>query len=261
MTKISSMEKKTNFEVNFDFTTDVDGFWEEFWSNPDGLGHVTSKNDPDSQSKKLQEYHLLVWNKRIFNNELQARSDINGNLYFSYKELNLSSDSIINSYRYKSLVFNLKEEMKKKGENYKSFQEEYIKKSYNIGGMIIFPKHPNSLNQKRGMHNKIRDRFDLTLECIRRYYEQSKNYNPLQDVLQADEKYYNFFGSFKGFIDTFFLQDWVDKYYRVKFMLDFDNFQTSPLPQNYDEYMILHDKQLELVQKRNCRIDKFIKSE
>jgi hypothetical protein len=43
---------------------------------------------------------------------------------------------------------------------------------YTIGGMMVFPgnqvnRRP-TINAARGLHPQIRDRFDLTLECIRR---------------------------------------------------------------------------------------------
>jgi hypothetical protein len=45
--------------------------------------------------------------------------------------------------------------------------------SYTIGGMMVFPGNAIdgkwTINQARGCLRKISDRFDLTLECIRRY--------------------------------------------------------------------------------------------
>ena len=249
------------YDVNFDFTSDIPGFWQEFWRNPDGLGHVTNYNDPDTKSKKLQSYHQCLWNKEVLKGELKSQTGKNGNLYFSYKDINLSSDAMINSFRYKNLPFNLKESLAKDKKDYKTFQEEYIKQSFLIGGMIIFPRHRNSLNQRRGIHPKIKDRFDLTLECIRRYYMGQGEFNPLKNVLEKDSRFFQLFGDFKGFIDFFLLQDWVSEKYQINFMLKFDNFESSPLPQNYEDYMILYHKQLKLVQKRNARIEKYLEKE
>ena len=54
--------------------------------------------------------------------------------------------------------------------DFDKFYEEYLRKSYTIGGEIIFPKYPKSINVERGRYNGIiKDRFDLTLECIRKY--------------------------------------------------------------------------------------------
>ena len=49
--------------------------------------------------------------------------------------------------------------------------------------MIIFPKLRGSMNQDRGTNPMISDRWDLSLECIKRYYEfpenDDYNFNPL----------------------------------------------------------------------------------
>ena len=45
--------------------------------------------------------------------------------------------------------------------------------SYTIGGMMVFPGNRIegkwTINQARGCLKTISDRFDLTLECIRRH--------------------------------------------------------------------------------------------
>lgn len=253
------MENK--IDVKHVFTEDVDGFWEEFWSNSDGLGHITDKNDPDSKSKNLQQQHLTLWNKGILGNELFAITDTDNSFCLKYKNMRLSSDSMINSFRWTPLIlpFNLKEEFEKNGLDYKTFQEDYLKKTFTIGAMIIFPKHRNSVNQRRGCNSDIKDRFDLTLECIKRYYAKDSSYNPLKDILQNDKDYFDLFIDFKGFVDFFLLQDWVDENYNIEFMLDFDDFKRSPMPQNFDEYMCLYKKQLDLTEKRNNRIENLLK--
>ncbi|HRQ87352.1 MAG TPA: hypothetical protein PLA50_01035, partial [Bacteroidia bacterium] len=47
--------------------------------------------------------------------------------------------------------------------------------TYTIGGMMIFPANQIqrkwTINQARGCLRRIGDRFDLTVECIRRHYD------------------------------------------------------------------------------------------
>ena len=49
--------------------------------------------------------------------------------------------------------------------------EAFSRIGYAIGGMMVFPCYrvdrKMTINQARGCHGWIRDRFDLTLECIR----------------------------------------------------------------------------------------------
>jgi hypothetical protein len=48
-----------------------------------------------------------------------------------------------------------------------------------IGAYIIFPSNRRNnqmtINQARGVHPRIWDRFDLTLECIRLFYENKES--------------------------------------------------------------------------------------
>lgn len=64
---------------------------------------------------------------------------------------------------------------------------------YTIGGMLVFPGHQIDrkwmINQARSFTRWIGDRFDVTLECIRRHYSNKKS--PLSDVLA---RYGRFFG-------------------------------------------------------------------
>ena len=48
-----------------------------------------------------------------------------------------------------------------------------------------------TINGERGLNRRIVDRFDLTLECIRRYYLNIDN--PLQQTLQRYEKFFQLF--------------------------------------------------------------------
>ena len=85
----------------------------------------------------------------------------------------------------------------------------FLHRSYTIGGEMIFPKHTNSINQTRGTNPQICDRFDLTLECIRRYYRGEDS--PLFSVLSTDKNFFDLFIDFKGFVDFFMLQDLVSE--------------------------------------------------
>jgi hypothetical protein len=46
--------------------------------------------------------------------------------------------------------------------------------SYTIGGMMLFPGNQRNgkmtINQARGFHPRVKDRFDFTVEYIRRHY-------------------------------------------------------------------------------------------
>ena len=78
-------------------------------------------------------------------------------------EFSLSSDGVVASYRYLSMV---------QVEAWKL--QEFLHIGYTIGGMMLWPGNQIdrrwTINQARGCNWQIRDRFDLTLECVRRHY-------------------------------------------------------------------------------------------
>lgn len=245
-------------DVNFDFTTDTPGFWDNFWKNRDGLGLGSS--DPDSKSKILRIYHKILWSKRLPNGEymdLQLGSMSKNYLY--WKNFVFASDSIITEFRYrqqKKIILELQNNIK----NYNEYQERITRKSYTIGGMIIFPKHKNSINQIRGTNLQIRDRIDLTIECIRRYYNNEES--PITWCLNQDKSFFDLFIDFKGYIDYFFLQDIVsDDYTSVKFFLGNGEFDWHPLPKNVDDYLIWYKKSEEFIDARNKRIEESLQKQ
>lgn len=241
-------------DTNFDFTTD-NTYWKNFWERRERLGGGSC--DPDSDSPTLRKYHQLLWSKQLPNGEfmnLQYGTPKSKN-YLTWKNFRFASDSIITSFRYKSMK-QLFFELEKVIPNYKKWMETFIRQSYTIGGMLIFPKHPNSINGCRGTNPKIRDRIDLTLECIRRYY--NKETSPISWVLEKDRNFFDLFVDFEGYVDFFLMQDIVSEDYKsIKFFLDFKEFNFQPLPKNIDEYLLWYQQSIKFLTARNNRINKW----
>ena len=111
--------------------------------------------------------------------------------------------------------------------DWKKFIWLYLQKANTIGGFILFPRRRiQSINQRRGTNSLIGDRFDLTLECIKRYYEEIKksekdiNYNPLfgglnTDYIKEDKAFFDLFGKgktgFEKYAEFFCLNKSYDK--------------------------------------------------
>ena len=126
-----------------------------------------------------------------------------------------------------------------------------------IAGHAIFPArridNKMTINGARGVNHKIQDRFDLTLECIRRFYKQEDS--PLKEVLERYADFFYLFDGFKGYVDFFLYQDLVEiDYLSIKFWHPFDDFNTSPLPTNIEEYISYKDKVIVFLNGRNKRI-------
>ena len=212
--------------------------------------------DPDSASKSLQKVHQFLWSRTLPNGDNTCLKCGSGAGYLTWKDFRFGSDSIITSFRYpknKSLI----DAVFRTLPDYKAFFESYTHKSYTIGGSIIFPKHRGSINQKRGTNPLISDRWDLTLECIRRFYLGEDS--PLYSTLEKDKAFFNLFMDFKGYVDFFFLQDCVSQdYSSVKIWLGKGDFKESPLPSTVEEYLAWIETELAFVEKRNRQITEYI---
>ena len=111
-----------------------------------------------------------------------------------------------------------------------------------------------TINVARGMNRTISDRLDLTMECIRRYYLGQRS--PLYDCLSRYDSFFRLFGSFRGYIEFFLLDDLVNSDDSIRFMHPFEEFGKNVLPANLEEYNSYREKTLEFVNQRNARIDR-----
>ena len=223
------------------------------------LVYTDSKGrDPDSYSPTLKKYNQLLWSKKLpcgTNFELQTDKP---NSYLYHKsnlgEFFLSSDTITHTYsKWKRLSHNIE---KVPLSEIKSFWNSCS----TVSSHLIFPSNnvdkKKNINAARGTIAKINDRFDLTLECIRRYYLREES--PLQEVLLRYSDFFELFENFRGYVDFFLLQDLVSNNYEsVNFYLPFDNFERSSIPVNLEEYLSYKNKVLDFVKARSKRISEY----
>ena len=165
----------------------------------------------------------------------------------------LSSDSIIPSFtRWKSLKHIT--ELFPEEEN-----EAFRTVGYTIGGMMVFPGNridgKTTINGARGFTRKIADRFDLTLECIRRHYINQPS--PLDETLARYGDFFALFRGFDGYVDYFLLQDLVEEdRSMIKFFMPFADFNTPSVPGTVEEYVPYRRLSIAFVKARNRRIDR-----
>lgn len=105
------------------------------------------------------------------------------------------------------------------------------------------------------------DRWDLTLECIRRFYCGEDS--PLSGVIERDKDFYELFVDFKGYVDFFFLQDCVTPdYSNVIFWHDECSLsKTLPLPRTAGEHLVWFEKNMQFVHKRAERMKRALESD
>ena len=229
-----------DFDIHFNFRTDSGG------------------KDPDAGSPTLRRYHRILWSKTLPNGEKMQLTHDNGG-YLKWKDFEFASDAMINGLFYSRAKKSVPE-LKRILRDYDAFIEEFENQTWTIGGEIIFPIHDNSMNQLRGTNPYIMDRWDLTLECIRRFYMGEDS--PLYSILDRDRAFYELFVDFKGYVDFFFLQDCVTPDYNnvVFWQDDCSLTQTMPLPGTAGEHIVWTEKGLEFVKKRAKRMESALES-
>ena len=105
------------------------------------------------------------------------------------------------------------------------------------------------------MNSLIDDRFDLTLECIRRFYLGQTS--PLYDTLFRYKNFFDLFDNFIGYVDFFLLGDLLDDNQEVKFYLPFDDFKTPPKFSDVDDYLLYKKRVMNFVRQRNKKIENY----
>ena len=230
-------------DVTFDFRSDT----------PPG-------GDPDSLSPTLKRYHQLLWSKPLPRGAQFELDDTTPGVYLHHVselgEFFLSSDAVVPSFtrevRLRDVVAQIPQ----------TELDEFNRIGYTIGGMMIFPGNKignkMTINGARGFHPRIKDRFDLTVECIRRHY--LGELSPLSETLARYAEFFALFGDFRGYVDFFLLQDIAtEDYAAVKCFTPFAGFDVSPLPNGFDAYDAYRRHAIEFIEARNCRVNAYAK--
>lgn len=224
-----------DIDVTFDFRRDT----------PEG-------KDPDTYSKTLRRYHKLLWSKRLPCGAFFKLDDTIRGHYLYHRstvgEFSLSSDAVIPTFKWNKRIQALIPE-----EELKAFNAV----GYTMGGIMVFPRNRINgkwtINQARGCTGRIGDRFDLTLECIRRHY--SNGQSPLSDVLTRYASFFDLFTNFRGYVEFFLLHDLVTlDFSAVKITTPFDDFSGSPIPTSLEEYREYKNDAIAFIEARNQRI-------
>jgi hypothetical protein len=259
------------------------------WADADGLSAPDPqlaatgyyRKDPDTYSENLQRWHQRLWSRtspggtglELALERRALRDEASG--------LALASDAAVPAWERWGAVQALKPETEQLlQEQGRGTIHDLGWRLYDMGCFVLFPgvqiNRLWTINQAKGlMKARIADRLDLTLECIRRYYEQladpsapelPEGYeltNPLGPVLHRYRTFFDLFGSFERYVAFWMLQDLVTDRpdgQQVRFLMPRDepgpyNFQRERgLPrtaQAYCDYLIAAD---DFVQARNRRL-------
>ena len=241
-------------DATFDFRSD----------SPPGRDPGTYR-DPDTYSGTLRRYHKLLWSKPLPNGavfELELHESSPPYYLRHHSEIGevvLSSDTVVPSFWKQKEISDVIKGLAA-GE-----LETFNTLGYTIGGMMVWPANQidgqMTINGARGCHPRIKDRFDLTVECIRRYYSYpfklSNEFNPLGKTLARYADFFKLFEDFRGFVDFFLLQDLVtEDFSEVRFMMPFnaEEFPVGPFPRSIEAYRAYKQAASDFIEARNQRI-------
>lgn len=124
-----------------------------------------------------------------------------------------------------------------------------------IAGEFFFPCRQvdgNTINQDRGTSKEIRDRIDLTLRDIKKYYDKEQGDYPLKETLKRYSEFFDKFGSFDKYVDHCLLGGFCDENYDVILWKDKDG-----LPTDSDELVSFWEWSVDKLERRLAKIEKF----
>lgn len=214
--------------------------------------------DPDTYCRTLRDYHNFLWSKPLPHGESFLLTASNAAPYYLYHSsdlgtFRLSSDSFGHTYMRHKPMANIVNSIPK------NELDEFWNIACTIGGYIIFPANRinncMTINVARGFNKQIGDRFDLTLECIRRWYMRTES--PLVKCLNTYHSFFELFVDFQGYIKFFLLDDLInEKTGEIRYWLPFTGFDhySNPLPANEFEYSIYMRNLMSFIKMRNTRI-------
>jgi hypothetical protein len=211
--------------------------------------------DPDSYSPTLRSYHKLLWSKSLPGGAQFKLVDTTPYVYLHHNselgEFFFSSDAITHSYKHVIKMSQVISQVPPEE------IDSLFRHGSTIGAYTIFPgnkiNNKPTINGMRGLSAKIKDRFDLTLEAIRLYYD--KQSSPLGETFERYSDFFDLFVDFKGYVEFFLLQDLVtEDFSAVKFHLPFTSFDNSPLPNDAEEYLEYKNNTTRFIKARNLRI-------
>ena len=149
------MDTHGRIDITFDFRSDTPGY---------------PKKDPDACSPTLRGYHKRLWSKQLPSGVVFALDDSTHHYLRHQSDLGeffLASDAVIPTFRKETRLSHIIHAIPD------AERESFLRLGYTIGGMMVFPGNcvgrKMTINGARGFHPRIKDRFDLTVECIRRH--------------------------------------------------------------------------------------------
>lgn len=232
----------------------------------DFSSHYRNGGDPDRDCPRLYAWHRALWGRSlpgiaVF--QLAVTYDRGFEMSLrtpNASEFRLASDSMIPTWSSpgwtRSFPSDLVAEIAKD-------VDDFYRVASTVGGYILFPRNRigqtgRTINQARGVDRRIADRFDLTLECIRRHYVDPTAENPLGERLAYYADFFSLFADFDGYVRFFLLDDLLTGDGRgVRSLVSGEPlgaFATPAVAASATEYVAYRQRSIAFVKARNERI-------
>lgn len=232
----------------------------------DFASYYQDGRDPDRDCERLYLWHRALWGRAVpgvgpFDLEVIYHRGYGMSLGVpDGAEFWLGSDSIIPTWSApgwtRRFAADLVAEIARDS-------NEFYRIASTIGGYILFPRNRagqtgQTINESRGIRSAIADRFDLTLECIRRHYSEPGAANPLGERLAYYDDFFALFGDFDTYVRFFLLDDLViESRDAVRSLVTghpLAGFSASAVAANAAEYAEYRQRSIAFVTARNERI-------
>lgn len=219
--------------------------------------------DPDSESALLQKIYVLLWDEKMLANFCR---DTKKNRYQG-ETLNSANTTLfkLTGFGIKTSVIKYFGEREKfsaiKNTNFKDFVSVY----HTLGNFMPVPVDCNS--PRGSINSPVRDHWDLTLKCIKLYYE-TKNLEWVEKIVGKEyktvyAKWLDSFGDWENFVNKNYLHAFVEDgtlYPKELWAGHFENWENggcsakSALPKTQDQCNEYFENATNLIKKRTVHM-------
>jgi hypothetical protein len=224
-----------------------------------------SGRDPDAGSSRLYEWHLALWSREVPELEPFDLTVVWDRRYTirlattDGRSFRLASDGLMQTWSAPGWRHRLSRPVV---EEIAADRDDFERIASTIGGYLLWPLNRSgqvgqSINQTRGTTIAIADRFDLTLECIRRHYDEPDAVNPLGECLIRYGDFFALFGDFERYARFWLLEDLLTPDGGVRSFMTgepIDEMRSVGVAETVEEYARFREGSIAFVEARNERI-------
>ena len=232
----------------------------------DFASYYLNGGDPDMTCERLYRWHQLLWGRTVSGVTPWQLEVVRGRRFelaltsASGARFRLRSDGMITTWEKPGWASQYKFDADLVAE-IAADVDDFNRVASKMGAYIPFPLNSadqsgDTINQARGKHPLIVDRFDLTLECIRAHY--AEQYSPLAERLSHFRGFFDLFGTFDTYVRFFLLDDLLtsDRSGVLSLMSGepLAGFEAPAIASTAAQYAEFRTRSISFVEARNDRI-------